>query len=302
MAWQFDGSTDYWQNTSFSGPSASYKGTIGIWFRTGTVGASQALFAVQPSGAALTTFSIALNANSGFTIIGRNSANTIVLTAISANSLLSANTYYWLGISFDLDDDDMNNHSFDCYLDNTSLAITPSTSSYDTVDWSKPVWTIGATSDGSGGTSAMFDGRILEVVFWPGQYLDITDSDNRDMLIDHRYTPRLPVSYTLASRTFDADPTLYYAGAWLENLGTGPNLTKNGTPVWADGPDLDRDSAQGLRGDKWGKCDMCGWNFPMSQLKMEEDTGLLLCLVGPHDYPERKSRREEGWKEKGFFI
>ncbi len=54
-----------------------------------------------------------------------------------------------------------------------------------------------------------------------------------------------------------------------------------------DAGDADEADASGLfdtPGERWYRCDKCGFLFPSSETLIEEATGLRLCLTGPTDY------------------
>ncbi len=53
--------------------------------------------------------------------------------------------------------------------------------------------------------------------------------------------------------------------------------------------DGDYANASALRntpGERWYECDKCGQLFAKSDTIVDEETGLRLCLTGPHDYDE----------------
>jgi hypothetical protein len=216
----FDGTNDYLtRGAGLTGAADSKLLTISLWLYidAGTGGRLIASATTVGGGAAGTRAVLGAGTTS-FNLNGLNSAGTMILSL--ASSSLTVGVWHHIMASVDL------SNPLKCHLyvdDQPDLSIVTFTD--DTMDFTMADWSVGALADGS----AKLDGKIGDLWFAPGVYIDLSDEANRRKFISAR---RGPVSLGAAGATpTGASPLVFLSGAlagWATNKGTGGGFTTVG--------------------------------------------------------------------------
>ena len=132
-------------------------------------------------------------------------------------------SYFWLV-------GDVGNSVEELYI-NGSEDGNEVTNADDDLDYTRTEWAIGATV----AAASDFDGRIAELYFAPGQYLDFSIAANRRKFITSSLKPA-DLGPHGENPLFGTKPILYMPYPTEYNYGTGGNFAKVGTPAQSGGP------------------------------------------------------------------
>lgn len=268
MSVTLDGSADYWKASTFRIADGK-EGTLALWFKPAIVGSTRALIFVGNPAAAISGFSVALNALSGITIVGRNAADTTILGMLTTGLTLVTTQWYFLLASWDLAAGVSHLYVNDVDRESTNTLTN------DTIDYTREWW-IGASNNGSDVAATLYGGE-LDYIYFASSYLDVSVEANRRLFygelgeqIGLGAEARRPLSGTR--------PELFLAGGpgtYGRNLGTGGDLAAFGSPTWSYGrPAAVETLSRGFRGEAWRESERSGIPFPESELVHEPASGL----------------------------
>lgn len=216
----FDGTNDWLNRGADLSSNADGKaGIFSCWVRlTGAGAANQSIFLSRD---AQIGWQIAwATATSTFNIAGRNSANTTILSMLSASTYTSADGWIHILASWNLA------AGYGAYYinDASDLAGSP-TLTNDTIDYTRTEHTVGATT---GGTSKL-EGDLADLYVNYATSLDLSVEANRRKFIS---ATGKPVSLGADGSTpTGSQPIVFLANptaTWQNNLGSGGNFTENG--------------------------------------------------------------------------
>jgi hypothetical protein len=248
--------------------AASSGGTIFSIVNTGDA-SNQRLIVEKESST--DTLRIFLNDSSGTTLWDTNSTTTYTTTSTTVFNHFVA--------SWDLS---AATPVAKLYIKNTDETNDTTAPQSGTVNYRTPV---GSTEIKIG---EGFEGRMMELVFWPGVYVDLTDADVRKRFISQDGETDVanpgptagvgkPVGYgyrgELASRGTAA--AVIFSSTFAVNHGTGGKFSITGDPSTGAGLNTDREHATGRAfGERWFASELSGWYYPRSKTFVEDREGL----------------------------
>jgi len=265
-----DGSAVYWKGSSVAVANGK-AGTVAAWFKASSIPASGAMIVVsRTSGEALTGFHLIVNSLSGLTLVGRNAATTAILSMVTANSLVTAGTWYLALASWDLAQG-----AGKIYLNDTDRTPVGPTLTNDTITYDLDEWRVGGGATTGDALTSMFPGE-LSYVFFSTTYTDLATETNR-----RRFIGESLEAIGLgpdASRGTGVRPEIFLAGGagnFGRNLGSGGDLATFGSPTSSAGrPAAVETLSRSLRGEEWRESQRSGIPFPASELVLEPASGL----------------------------
>lgn len=217
----FDGSADYFaRGGGLTGAADSKLMTFSAWvYLPGTT--SGRLIASVNSLAGGTGRTRVIMSGNQFSFIGYNAAEAEILNINSP--VLTQGQWHHVVASVDL----ANTSNRHIYIDGVSALNAVVTYTNDTMDFTMADWGVGGYPNGT----SLFTGRIAELWFAPGVYIDLSVEANRLKFIDQWGRPaRLGATGNLPT---GSAPLVYLSGeidAWSVNKGTGGNFAANGAP------------------------------------------------------------------------
>ncbi len=268
----------------------SKKGLVSTWIKRGSTGAD----VLYEQDSAVKGMQIQWTAGNLLQVTGYNAADSKILDISTTTAITS--TTLWNQIAF----------SWDLGAGTTRVVVngaddaTKTTETDDTVDYTRGEASIGSTSAGG----SYLDAKLYDFIFWPGQYLDLTDkavmlkllsTDAVDSIsqvseasvTDTRYSvatepgERKPVGYGHdAAFPTGTRPLVYFAGGgWQsgKNKGTGGDFVLTGgyTAVTTDDiPNAYRLASKGGRvGERWFDSEKSGMSATRSETFIEKRPG-----------------------------
>ena len=280
MSVSFDGSTTYLSRSgALTDVSSSKIGTLSFWLKTAAT--SGTIFA---GGAAAGSEKFIVDLTSGkVRITLRNSAGTTLWRANTS----AINTSLWkhIAIAFTL-----GTPTAYLYVNRTSDETETTAATDGTVDYAgATIWTVGATVDGTD----KFDGKLYDLLFWPGTFIDLSDSTKLKYLVSSdgvsvsatkNYQPSIPsgvkpvgYGHDFTFPTSGVKPSTAFVGNFATNRGTGGRFTLNGT--WEsqsspDNPNAYRGSAKwATPGQRWFDSEQSGFSYPRAETFVESREG-----------------------------
>jgi hypothetical protein len=151
-------------------------------------------------------------------------------------------------------------------------------------------WTVGATVDGT----SKFDGKLYDLLLWPGTFVDISDADNLKYLVSsdgrtnadtgyeyQKYEPTgvKPVGYghDFSFPTTGVRPAIAFSVGFTLNRGTGGPFTLNGTFESQSSPDNPNGYRGAARwatpGQRWFDSERSGFSYPRAETFIEDREG-----------------------------
>lgn len=217
----FDGSNDVvTRGAALTGGADNSRGIFSCWIYRSGSGATQRIFA---TAGGFVFFEFDFSNRLSITLV--NAAGTVSLSFVST-SAISSGAWHSLVISWDTNFS-AGNKLFHCYLDDSSVAGTKiDAGAAFNVAYEKTNWSVGATDF----PSQYLNGRLSEVYFAMGQYLDFSVTANRRKFLS---ATNKPVSLgSDGSLPTSVQPTVYLnngAATFGTNKGSGGNFTITGT-------------------------------------------------------------------------
>lgn len=310
MAAEFDGSTSYLlRNAQLAKISDSDAGTLLAWVYLDAGGDSSAQYIFSLAGDKL---SLQRNAANKFVVTGKNAAGSTILLLTSSTSYTGGSTWYQVLATWDL-----SAGAGYLYINRADDEAGSPTLTNGTIDYTASPVAIGAKSDATG----LFDGRLLEVVFWPGFYSNISTQSNlikfisADGLTDSDYTPTAnypapgptastpkPVSYGVRGvvPSDGIEAAVMFSGAFAKNGGNGGIFTLNGTIDQNDTMQTYRQSSTiQVPGQRSFDSEISGFTYPREQTFIERRDGLNTrgLRLGTS---ERDDTTRDEWPERRF--
>lgn len=219
----FDGSADYFtRGAGLTGATDSKLMTFSCWVYIES-GLGGRLIASSDSlgGGGSVTRIVLGGADNRFSLNGHNAAGTDILNLNS--SPLGAGRWHHVMGSVDL----ANTGSRHIYVNGASDLAVVNTFTNDTIDFTKADWGVGALPSGA----SLLNGRLAELWFAPGVYIDLSIAANRLKFLDAYGRPaRLGATGNLPT---GSAPLVYLSGEideWSVNKGTGGNFVASGAP------------------------------------------------------------------------
>ena len=211
---QFDGTNDYLsKNTDLTGNANSKLWTVSFWFNK-DVSVEDKIY-----GADLDKVIINMASNDKIQVKARDVSNNTDLN-ISSATAISKNAWHHCLFSVDMANT-ANRHLFIDDVDD----LLVSTYNNDTLDFTQPVHSIGATAAGA----FKWGGDLADVWIDFGRYVDFSIVANRRLFITAGLCP-VDLGDD-GSIPFSAAPIMYFSGAtaaWHTNKGDGGGFTENG--------------------------------------------------------------------------
>ena len=280
MSVSFDGSTTYLSRAgALTNVSSSKSGTLSFWINTEAT--SGTIFA---GGATVDAEKLRVELSSGAVRVTlRDSGGTTLWQASSS----AVNTGLWkhIAIAFTL-----GTPTAYLYVNRTSDETEATAAADGTVDYAgATIWTVGATVDGTD----KFDGKLYDLLFWPGTFIDLSDSTALKYLVSSDgvtvsttkwYQPSIPsgvkpvgYGHDLSFPTSGVKPATAFVGNFATNRGTGGRFTLNGTwesQTSPDNPNAYRGSAKWLTpGQRWFDSEQSGFSYPRAETFIETREG-----------------------------
>ena len=241
----FDGATSFLKRSvEFLGDSIdSKKGTMATWIKRGSAGAD----VLYEQDSAVKGMQIQWTAGNLLQVKGYDSSDVKKLDISTTTAITSTTLWNHIAFSWDLGA----STPVTRVVVNGADDATKTTETDATIDYTRGEATIGSTSAGG----SFLDAKLYDFIFWPGQYLDLTDkavmlkllsTDAVDSIsqvseasvTDTRYSvatepgERKPVGYGHdASFPTGVRPLVYFAGGgWQsgKNKGTGGDFVLTG--------------------------------------------------------------------------
>lgn len=175
----WDGSADYaTRGAALSSIADSKLFTLSCWLHPDAVNATQIIF----SGDTTLSRGIIVDIRDGPTnvleVVGYNSGGSSVLSVNTTGNAL-ASAWTWVGMSFDMSD----TAKRFIYFNNTSVLTTANSYTNNALSFSGSTnWACGAEPTGAN----KYTGGMAELLFWPGQYIDLSVASNRAMFYTGR--------------------------------------------------------------------------------------------------------------------
>lgn len=303
MSASFDGSATYLLRTGkvLRGPVAdSGKGTLSCWLKTDDT--TSALFMGGPDS---TNPQVVLGLVSGTLRITIKDASTIVWRAVTSSTYNDSAWHHFIATW------DLANTTAHLYVDGSADQTDSTGPDSGEAEWSTSTeWAIGGLANGT----SLYDGKLYDLIFWPGQYVDISDDRNLQYFVSRdgqsvsvsdpfgagQYIATepggvKPVGYgSHGTNPFGAAPAIYYAGSWRKNLGTGGKLTLQSEYEDTSSSDPDEPNAYRLAsrpgagriGERWFDSEKSGMSAPRSETFIER-------RHGHPDYGKRLRTKDE---------
>ena len=216
----FDGSTDYYQNSGITGISAGKVITIAFAARPDTIAAGQdTIYSQDDSGSDLVIW---VERNAAELRIYANNNSTATILQVSVASFFAADTWVTGLISIDLSD------SGKRYIYKDGVVTSPTWTTYtnDSINFdSSGVEEIGRKTDASN----LWDGEI-GFLWFDTRYIDISNESERLKFFD---AFNYPVDLGADGAIDDTQPLVYMrfndSSDFGANAGSGGNFTENGT-------------------------------------------------------------------------
>ncbi len=230
----FDGTNDYLtRDADLTGSADSQLWSGSFWFKRGSVGSIQLIYANDP--AVNPSTAIGFRATNELVMEGENDAGTVILD-IETSAITDTASYHHCMFSVDLADTGKRH----LYIDDASdLNVNIYTD--DTMDFTEGDHAVGAASDGG----FKFIGDLADLWIANGVYIDLSVEANRRKFITAAGTPVELLGD--GSGPNGTAPIMFFQGAtagWETNKGTGGGFTENGALADA--------SADPAAGDSFG--------------------------------------------------
>lgn len=282
----FNGTTTFLgRSQNLIGIESSKKGTVSGWFKTTSVGFHTLIDGGTP---------IVSPAESFMNV-------TLLAGKVSCTLKMDGVTFLWSAITVNTYNDGEWHHfavSWDLagptalfYVDRVVDQVDALGPLDGTVPYADAtIWAVGSDRNGA----LPFDGKLHDIAFWPGVFLDFTDGDvlarlvsndgrdsgnaNTDYL-DHVPNNLKAVGYgpEAASPSRGIRPAIYFSGAWTINRGTGGDFALNGTfgtQTQPDQPNPYRLAASHMTaGERWFDDEKSGLSAPRSETFIERRAG-----------------------------
>ena len=217
----FDGTSDYLdKTTALTGVADSKTGIFSVWLRRGA-SADQRLLSM---GIGL-DFIISIESNNKISFIAQNAANANIIIANPASTTtIASNAWAHLLMSWDLA-----TTTLKVYINDIDRTATPGTLTNSAIDYTQTRSGIGHWDGGSGPGASKYNGDMAEFYFQDGEFLDLTDVNNRRLFIDANGKP-VDLGSDGSTPTGNI-PLVFLSGDtvdWHTNKGSGGGFTEFG--------------------------------------------------------------------------
>lgn len=219
--YQFDGATDYLDGNALTGIADGKKGTFVCFFYCDDVPASGERIITNTGP----RFTVERSSTGAISVVGRNAANTLILSQATSGTPCSTAGSYVLMLSFDL----ASAGSMKIYVNDVDQGITSTTFTDDSIDYTVTEWSIG----GSVGGTLLLNGDIYSIWFDPTTNLDFDTESVRRKFADVNNVPLFVGSH--GELPTGTPPILFLGyddfGNWPRNRGLSTTaFVENGTP------------------------------------------------------------------------
>lgn len=223
----YNGTTAYAaRGSALTGAVNSKKGILSFWTRI-DAGDGTVRFVLLSSAAGTSQFTVRLQTNNKFLILGENTGSSTILNISSTTAYTASATWLHFLSSWDLAISA--EHLY--ITDSSDLTVTTSTN--DTLDYNEPDFAIGSASESSATLS--FNGCLSELYFNTSEYLDFSIEGNRRKFIDSHGLPVFLGGN--GGRPTGSQPIIYIPdGDPSTNKGSGGDFTSNNLAVCSNSP------------------------------------------------------------------
>lgn len=226
---RFDNPVRLERNAALTGVVNSRRGVFSAWARTPPAAATRALLSD-----ALSDNIVSLGATDRFQIRLEDSLGAIVINATSNFQMTDGGWHHYLA-AWDTEQAQFDDR-FRLFVDGAEDTLVPTVNQGLDIDYAGTTnWTVGASVFGANN----LNGALAELVFAPGEWLDLTDADNVALFVRNgRPTPNLAAGLPFT-------PAVLMTGrrknpaSFARNRGTGGDFVAEGGSLRAhEGPPM----------------------------------------------------------------
>ncbi len=221
----FDGTNDYLsRGGGLTGAADSKTGILSVWVKRGVDSVTHTLWSLRVAAGGEASFISLLSTNTLFLLM-RNTSNVNILNVKSVGSIVAADGWTHILVSWDLGGSVVH-----IYIDDMEDADTPATLLDQNIDYTREDAGIGHdwSAGGAAGTNKM-NGDVAEFYFQDGEFLDFSVEANRRKFIGADGKP-VELGSDGSNPTGTA-PLIFLSGAtvdWHTNKGSGGGFTETG--------------------------------------------------------------------------
>lgn len=221
----FDGTSTYLtRGGGLTGAVDSQSLTISYWYKSGADGVTQRILtAATGVGIGNTYVSLHRNGADGRLVAQVFNSSLSIVATLHSDTDIGIVDSGWVHYicSFDLSDYGKK-HVYANDVEHLDI-VAQYNDDTEVIDFTWGDWSIGARASGAD----KINGDLADLLFWPGEYVDLSVASNRRMFIDAAGKPVDPAVSIAAMGT----PIIALYGAtstWQVNHGSGGGLTENG--------------------------------------------------------------------------
>lgn len=282
----FDGSATYLlRSSALKDVAASKSGTIAFWFKTSTASSACILQAATVASQSR----MRINVSSAGVEMNLLTADLDLSWKASTDTDPTDGNWHHLAAAWDL----ANTNAL-LYLDGLVDQTDTTGPQDESIPWEDVTQiSIGATVNGA----TFFNGKIYDLIFWPGTFVDLSDATELRKLVSSDGTSIAasdpfgagehiatipsgvkPVGYGHdASFPTGVAPAVYFSNDWRINRGTGGPFTvvgDFGTESSPDNPNPYRLASRGGKvGERWFDSEKSGMSAPRGETFIERRPG-----------------------------
>jgi hypothetical protein len=297
MSVAFDGST-YLSGANMRA-TASKKFTFHTWIEPSDLDAHNGLLQCKPAAAGNSRFFLILRSTGEFQCVGYNDSGVVILSTVSTDAGVVADTWYNFVMSVDL-----SSATVDMYLNGTALTLNTTTATDDLIDFTPQLWRVGTYLNPADGDPLIYPFYgVMDEIYFHTDYIDLSTALNLRRFYGSTglySTSGTKVGLGPQGRSpFGTQPNIFLThgpGNFNRNDGKGDDLTLTGTLTNDRGRAPNVESlARGFRGQEWRESERSGIPFHDGELIIEPASGLEV-----HRRREYSTDRDEINRDRRF--